>query len=421
LHLYIWIAILLLFLGTVVAAYFASRVWHWAHVTLVVLVFMAAVGYFVLAAETLRINAIVRSDANAQQRQLDEVTAKLDVLRDGSRDRSVLNQLTRDEVLIPEDATEVPSLADLEHELQLSTWIRGKVWRNAVPAGFDAQAGAMLVTVELPQPLGIEVNSILFLFEEGEPAVPDATRGPQYLGEFRVIQVTGPQVALQSIQPLDEFERRRLAATRGPLALYETMPVDRYELFAGLTEEQLRDWLPEQSVQEYLRQGGQIEPGDDPFRRARIDEQGNLVVGDDADPTAQERYQRRLRDYDVELGLLIRRRVVMLADAAAVMKDNERLAAALASAKELKAFREDQKRKLEFDLAGVTKERQLIEQHLAAVEQQLANARQLLADAIAANTRLAEQLASLQEQWKQLIDERSSAAPADGPLAFSAP
>ena len=417
-HIYIWIVILVLFLVAVVGAYFASRTWHWAHVLVAVSIFLAAIGYFVLAAEMLRIHAILRTQANTVQQELDKVTARNEALREGTRDAQVINDLAANELHVPEAAEQLPSIADLEHRLHMETRIRGKAWRKVAPAGFDLQTGALRVNVESPQPSGIEPDTILFVFEEGEPALPDPTRGPQYLGEFRVVDVAGPQVTLESIQQLDEFEGRRLAAARGPLALHETMPVDRYSLFAGLTEEQLRRLLPEQSAEEYIRQGGKTVSDDDEFRRAEVDEQGN-PVGPDYEGTTQERYQRRLRDYSVEFDELAQRRVVMLADLEAVVKDNERLAAALASAKQLQAFREDQIRKLGSDLAGVTRERQIIERHLATLEQQLANTRQLVADAIAENVRLADQLAQLQQQWTDLIDERSSAAAAEGPLALS--
>ena len=58
------------------------------------------------------------------------------------------------------------------------------------------------------------------------------------------------------------------------------------------------------------------------------------------------------------------------------------------------------------------KEREIIEQHLATVEQQLATARQLLDQAIAENRRLADELG-------RRDGSRSGTAPAKGPLAVS--
>ena len=53
-----WLVILLLAIGTFVAAYFASRTWHWANVTLMVLVFLSTILYIVLEAEVVRIRAV---------------------------------------------------------------------------------------------------------------------------------------------------------------------------------------------------------------------------------------------------------------------------------------------------------------------------------------------------------------------------
>jgi hypothetical protein len=295
--------------------------------------------------------------------------------------------------------------------LHLATRLRGSVWRKVTPAGFDPLSGAVNVTVESPQPSGIAPNTILYAFEEGPPGHPDPTSGAQYLGEFRVKEAAGQQASLVSVNLLDETEQQRLAASRGPWTFYETMPIDQNEIFAGLSADRLRELLPAESVEEYIRQGTPAGPDDDEWHVAGFDEAGNPVGPDDIDKAAKKLYQRRLRDYSVEFSELNRRRIVLLANMEAVVSDNEKLKAALASAEQLGAFRADEIRMLKIDLAGVTKERAIIEQHLATVEQQLANARRLLDQAIAENRRLADELARR--------SQRSSAAAAEGPLAAS--
>ena len=405
----IWIVILLLFIASIVAAYFGARYWHWAHVTLVVLIFLAAVGFFVLASETLRINAVLRKQVNQLDTELTQVKSNIEGLDRGTRNSQVINQLAGMEVHVPEEAEEIPSIDELDHRLHLATRLRGRVWRKVAPAGFDPQTGTVTVTVESPQPSGIEADKILFLFEDGRPAHPDPTQGPQYLGEFRVKEVAGQQATLITVNELDDFEKQRLAKSPAPWALYETMPVDQPELFAGLNEEQLRKLLPDESVEEYIRQGTPAGPDDDEWHVAGFDEDDNPVGPENMDKATKKLYQRRLRDYAIDFAELNRRRVVLLAGIAAVMQDNARLTAALASAKKLEAFRDEEIRKLKIDLAGLKQERGIIEKHLATVQQQLATARKLLDSAIAENHRLADDLARR--------GERSSAAPADGPLA----
>ena len=137
--------------------------------TLVVFVFLAAVGFFVLASEVLRINAVLRKQANQLESQLAGVKSDIDALEHGTKNTQVINALAASEVAIPEGAESIPSIDDLEHRLHLATRLRGRVWRNVAPAGFDPQTDAVAVTIEAPQPSGIAPDTILFLFEQGPP------------------------------------------------------------------------------------------------------------------------------------------------------------------------------------------------------------------------------------------------------------
>jgi hypothetical protein len=411
----IWIVILLLFLTSIVAAYFGARYWHWAHVTLVVLIFLSAVGYFVLAAEVLRINGVLRKQANQLEAQLATTKANIDALDRGTRNSQIINQLLGQEVHIPEDAEEVKSTSQLEHELHLATRLRGRVWRKVAPAGFDPQTGTVTVNIEAPQPPGIEAGRILFLFEDGPPAHPDPVQGPQYLGEFRVTEVVGQQVKAVTVNELDDVEKKRLANSPGNWAVYETMPVDQLEIFAGKSADELKKLLPEASIEEYVRQGTPAGPDDDEWHVIGYDEEGNLVGPNDIAKAVKKVYRRRVRDYATEFSELNRQRVLLLSSIEAVTQDNARLTAALASAEKLGAFREEEIRKLSIDLAGVKKERALIEQHLAAVEQQLAAKLKELGEKIAENRRLADDLARREAQRLQ----RSGSTSPRGPLAVS--
>ncbi|MGD9635517.1 MAG: hypothetical protein AB7G28_18715 [Pirellulales bacterium] len=405
----IWIVILVLFIASLVAAYFGSRYWHWAHVTLLVFIFLSAVGFFVLTAETLRINAVLRKQVNQLTTQVAQVKANIEGLDRGTSNAQVINQLAGLEVHIPEEAEEIPSIGQLEHQLHMTTRLRGQVWRKVAPNGFDPKTGTLQVTVPTA---GLAANSVLFLFEEGPANPADPTQGAQYLGEFRVAEVAGQQAKLVTVNELDEFEQQRLANSRGPWAMYETMPVDQLALFTGKSEEQLRKLLPEASVEEYIRQGTPAGPDDDEWHVVGFDADGNQLGPNDLDKAVKKAYQRRLRDYATDLADLNRRRVALLTNIAAVQLDNERLKSALTSAKQLEAFRSEEIGKLEKDLAGVKKERQIIEQHLSTVQGQLATTRRLLDKAIAENRRLADELARRE-------GSRSGSAPTRGPLAVS--
>lgn len=405
----IWIVILVLFIVSLVAAYFGSRYWHWAHVTLLVFIFLSAVGYFVLAAETLRINAILRKQVNQLTQQVAQVNASIEALDRGTSNMQVINQLAGLEVNMPEGAEKIPSIRELQHQLHMMTRLRGLVWRKVTPNAFDAQTGTLQVTIPTP---GLAANTVLFLFEEGPVNPEDPSQGAQYLGEFRVTAVNGQQVTLATVNELDDYEKQRLVNSRTTWSMYENMPADQLELFTGLSEQQLRRLLPESSVEEYLRQGTPATPDDDVWNIVGFDAEGNRVKPDDLDKAVKKTFQRRLRDYAAEFSALNRQRVTLLANVEAVKLDNDRLQKALASAKRLESFRTEEIRKLEIDLAGVKKEREIIEGHLAAVESELAAARKFLDQAIAENRRLADELT-------QRENSRSGSAPARGPLAVS--
>jgi hypothetical protein len=393
----IHIGLLILILAAFVIAYFSARTWHWGYVVVVLGIFLSTLGFFVLSAEVLRINAVLRKEVNRLEDELVRVEAQNVVLVKGTSDTGIINELRNAEVRIPnEDAESIPSLAHLEHELLLATRNRGRVWWNVMPTGID-QSGAIQIGVERPVPAGINADSVVVLFEAGEPQLPDADgrpSGPQYLGQFRVTQASGQTATLQPTLPMDEYERRRLAESRGPWIMYDTMPADRHDVFAGMSDQQLREKLPPGSVEEYIRHGKEPGPDDDEFRQAGFDEAGKRLPPDQLAQAAKKQYQRRLRDYALEFDELSRRRVGLMVSIEAGQKDLERLQTALAAANELKAFREDEIGKLNTDLAGVTKEREAIERHLAQVKQQLARGQKLLAEALQRNSELENQLAA---------------------------
>lgn len=419
---YIQIGLVILVLASFVIAFFSARTWHWGHVLVVLGIFLSTLGFFILAAETLRINAILRAEVNRIQRDLDSVNTRNEALAKGTEDANLLNQLRSEDppVKMPEEAESIPSIAELDHQLLLATRSRGRVWRNVAPVGIEP-SGAVRVSVEAPSV--VPANTVVYLFEEGPaelPAADGTPQGKQYLGEFRVGAVEGQQATLLPVLPMDanDYEVRRLAASRGPWVIYETMPVDRHAIFSGMSEEDLKQRLPSKSVEEYFRHGKEAGPDDDVARQAGFDADGKRLPPDQLDAATKKLYQRRLRDYATEFDDLSQRRIAMEVDIAAVTKDIERLQASLASAKKLQAFREGEIQRLTTDLAGITKERQAIEQHLALVERLLARGRELLAATLRRNSEMAAELAGRQLRFPASIDGARSPAEPGGPLAL---
>jgi hypothetical protein len=415
----IFYTLLVVILASFVIAYLGAKTWHWGYVLLVEAVLLATFGFFILAAETLRINGVLRSQAKTLEKQLDEATADVEALKKGTKDSSVLARLASGEkpAIMPENAESIPSFEELDHQLLLATRQRGRVWRNVMPAGVDPRTGGIRVNIAAPTPAGINKDTVVYVFEqELEPVRPAAAEGDetappppppapkpagprlQYLGEFTVSEAAAQQATLLPAQqwgPTDP-EVKRLATTRGPWIMYETMPADRYEVFAGMSEDQLKQLLPEKSLNEYLRHGKDATADDDPHRKLGVDADGVPLPPDEIAKAAKTLYQRRLRDYAVEFDEMWRRRIAMRAEKDAVAKDIEQLTAADESAKKLQTALTDQRQKLTNELAGITKERDAIEKHLAQVEQLLAKARQLTAEVMAHNRQLAAELAARQ-------------------------
>ena len=397
----IHIVLLILLLASFVFAYFSARTWHWGYVLVVLGIFLSTVLFFILAAETLRINAVLRKRAQDTQRQLDDVQARNEALDKGTTDTAIVNQLRNLEVRMKEDAESVPSLAQLDHELLLATRNRGRVWWNVTPSNVNQQTGAVQVGVARPEPAGIQKDSVVVLFEEGEPQLPGqdgAPRGKQYLGEFRVTAADAQTATLEPVLPLDEFEKRRIAASQPPWIMYDSMPADRHQIFAGMSEDDLKQKLPPQSANEYIRHGKDAGPDDEEIRQAGFDETGKRLPPDQLAQAAKKLYQRRLRDYAVEFDELAQRKLELLVDIDGIRKDNERLATALESAKKLQAFREDEARRLNTDLVGITKERQAIEQHLAQLRQRIDRGRRLLEETLRNNAALSGQVTARPSQ-----------------------
>lgn len=401
----IQIVLALLLLTSFVACFFASKYWHWAQVLLVEVIFLAGLSYFLIAGEVFRIQNIYGEASQKNLAKIEQLEPQVEALKEGTTSSRVISQLEAAEVKVAmepadEEAGEparMMGLREIDHKLGMVTRTRGRVWRDAQFIGGDQATLTVNLGIEFPDPHGIEKDAIIYAFEQGT-AAPAGEQGPQYLGEFRVVDV-GPQQI--SVQPAVEFDERAVArlqnANQRPWIIYENMPADqhpngRLEVFAGATPEQLRQLLPPESVEEYIRHGTEWKPDDGEWVKAGFDPQGNLVSEDKWDNDTEYRYRRRLRDYNLIFQELTKRYNQMQADHNALTADNQQLQETLASAKKLQAAREAEQAQLRFDLEGATRDRKAIEAHLAQVELQLANAQALLEETKKQNAGLAEML-----------------------------
>src|SRR5437762_14042362 len=90
--------LIVLALASFVIAFFSARTWHWGYVVVVELIFLATMGFFLLASETVRINAVFRAKINHDQEQLDKVVEpQNDALQNGTDNSTIIAQLSNQE------------------------------------------------------------------------------------------------------------------------------------------------------------------------------------------------------------------------------------------------------------------------------------------------------------------------------------
>ncbi|HEX6961497.1 MAG TPA: hypothetical protein VF175_06495 [Lacipirellula sp.] len=391
--------------------------WHWAQMVLLLAIFFTSLGVLFLGLEVFRIHRNLRAGMPATREKIEQFERLNFALEQGTQDQELINRAFAGEPFngeVPPLVQEEGRMPGLGYwEQQLADWRRdrGPVWNNVTAAGpLDPATGRIAVAIP-QQPHGLAAESIVFLFEDGpvNAAAPDQAR--QYLGEFRVAEAGENGVILEPVHRLDQRTGNRLlrsAQAKTPWRMYETMPLDRHELFADLSDEELRQLLPAASVEEYIRHGGEPTPDDDEYHRAAYNEKGERVELDDPAKT-EERYDRPLRDYAFLFAELMRQRTILGATIAGITEDINRLKAAQENAAQLTAHREQQLEMLTGDRDMMVRDQQTIEKLRDAVLAALENARQRVADLIPQNVQLAQQL--IQQQTARLP---AAAIPADG-------
>jgi hypothetical protein len=424
LALVIQIVLAVVVLLALVATFLSAKNWHWGQVVLALGLFLSATGYAILAADMVRIHRNLRANIANNQERLADLESYNGALQRGTNDGNLMREaLPADspqrELSRDESTGAMPGINELQHRMHLITRLRGRVWRGVQPTGPLGENGQIEVAIPNPKPHGLAKDGIVYAFEAGDPTTANPLEGPQYLGEFRVRSTTADGAALTPTLRLDQRSGERLSRSQGPWNLYETMPVDQHKLFAGLPEENLRQWLPPASIEEYIRDGTPSTEDDDPWHIGWFDAEGKRVGPEGVDPqkhTAQ--YDRPLRDYALLFSGLARECVERIAEAKALTADNKKLRTALASAQRLGQLRTQEKQVLSKDLTGMLADRDVIQTLLARIQHLLSQATTALDQKLSANSRLASQYAEEQMGLKRQIDQFAP-APSGGPFLQS--
>jgi predicted DCC family thiol-disulfide oxidoreductase YuxK len=395
--------------------------WHWAQMLLLLAIFLSSLGTLVLGLEVYRIHRNWRAGIPALEQNIAREEAQREALTLGAAASMASTVFA-----------EVPPLLAAEERMPgLDVWIarlqdvyrqRGRAWRGVTPSdAVNPDTDRVPVRIENPQPHGLEQDTIVYVFEEGAPNPANPQEGAQYLGEFRVVQVSPDGAVLESTVDLDNRTGNRLAGSQGPWELYDRMPMDRHELFAGMTEEQLRQLLPEASVDAYIRQGQTVDkPANvEAFNPtiAMFDEQDNRVGPENAANAVRWAFERPLRDYAYLFAAANRIAVALNAEQMALVEDNKKLEASLEIAKKLGELRTEEKTALAGDLQNMKRDREVIEGHLATVQRVLANVQAKVTELLAETAQLRDQLKAKQERQLQELDRT---APAPGSVFLNA-
>jgi hypothetical protein len=255
---------------------------------------------------------------------------------------------------------EQKSLRSLRAALDRELFMRGRVWRDVRPAKRPTEPnekGEFELMVDMAsEQHQLTDKMVLYLFEEKL-----AQDGGRYLGEFRVSGVGGKQVTLNPAKKMDQEEYNRLVKSSGPWVIYERLPMDRHDLFEGLSEQDLKAMMPS-AYQEILRHG----------QPAKADDPPECVV--------DGKYQRPLIDFALALNHAHIRRSQLIDLKKAAERDKEMIDKALAVAQAQQKVYEQQKEEAEKALKQMEAERNAAAAHLKEVEERTRAA--LQADAV---------------------------------------
>jgi hypothetical protein len=411
----------------------------------IVMIMLAGLGFFYTAARTLKTHEAWRTKYNQHVAELARVQADNEKVVDG------------------DPAQGQPSLNGLKAQIADIVAGRGRVWYNVGAGQVDGNTGAVTVTVDHPDPHGINPGMVVYAIDD-----LDLAAGGRYLGEFKVTEAAaGSQdVKLEPTQPpLDREKAKLTSATAHQWTLYETMPLDRRDVFATLSDDQIRALMPPDPVQEagetpaqfqqrveahralvedFLRDGDEPRPGDPEDRIALVvqftkqdqsainalaqlripDEQKispnvlqtgeayefEKVIADQliAAEIAREvgrKYRRPLRDFSLIIREHKRQLPILLDRVASAEKDDQYMKDALADARRHAEFNEAEIAELKTEGERLRKEAELAVAREASLDAELKMTEAAVKKTLAANKKLATQLASQQADAAKKAEE----------------
>ncbi len=333
---------------------------------LVGLIAVASLGFFYLAARTLKTHTYWSGKAAAAEARIEQLKAANKQLE--------------------------PGIRQLRVDLYKLLVDRRRAWFNcpARVTRLDRADGTaeITVTIDKASPDRIAQKNVFYAFDD----TPVQQKG-RYLGEFVVTSVADKQVALAPAVKLNSREINNLATAKGTWTLYEVMPQDSHDIFAdpmfaGLSDAEKKAILPADSVAQYLKDG---QPA------AKDDPKQSVVNG---------KYVRPLRDYDDP----VPRRP---GEGDPPDRRDRRGGAGQETGQEAVALAQTQVDACTRDiaaakdeLAGMTAQRKLVADYLAKFQKALDEVRAAMKKTLQDNQAKAGQIAKLQLEAAERIDRR---------------
>ena len=337
---------------------------------LVGLIGVAALAFFYMAARTLQTHKSWRELARQYEAKIVQVKDENYRLVEGMQKEG--------------EQTEM-GIKQVRRELHKLLIDRGRAWYNCDPkVKGDAE---VRITTDQPDPHGISDKSVLYAFEE-----PDVQKKGRYLGEFKVTAAADKQITLAPTARLTPREVERLATAKKPWTLYEVMPRDQHYIFADLSDAEKKARLPAEVLPEYLKDGKPAAKDDPEECKAK-----------------DGKYVRLLRDYRILFNADRVNYTDMVDLFEATTRDMDLVEAALAEAKLQKAAATEAVATAKTELAKYSREGAAVAALRKTLEDKVAAMKALVARMMENNKVMAGQIARLQWDAVQRIDQRTRA------------
>lgn len=351
---------------------------------LVGLIFVASIAFFYMAARTMKTHQHWRELAKKFERRIDQVHKDNVKLFEGKEN--------------PNDLSEM-GVRQLRMELNKLLVDRRRAWFQCSPrAKLNRQEGTgeIVITTDQPDPNGIAVGTVLYVFEEA-----DVRQKGRYLGEFKVSKADEQQksVTIVPTSRLTPRELKRLGEAKQPWEMYELLPRDNHDVFASLSDDDKKAMLRElsaASLNEYFLDG-QPAGKDDPAER--------VVDG---------KYVRMIRDYEVLFGVMKAKYTLLVDQVDAATRDEKLVRDALELAQQQEEAVKKDVQVAKQDLTKYAGERDAVITYHTKLQKEVDAAKAAITQLIETNKAMAGQIANVQLEAARRIDQRTRAMAQSG-------